>query len=179
MRCNGIPSVYHGTCKAYKSYRRELEGLAKRHRCQFNGSYIFSLCIMVDASPGTSIPVRFINPKSDILRKKSDTPTLAPTSMKTGLQEFIMPSKNVSLPCPPFYDSVSVCPPLFYNQGSENGPSSSQHLFECCRRCQYLKCGTWFISIRHTRVPPHGISLFTLFLCRHFTQISGNPVWII
>ena len=62
----------------------------------------FSLCIMVDASPGTSIPVRFINPKSDILRKKSDTPTRAPTSIKTGLHEFIIPSKKVSLPCPPF-----------------------------------------------------------------------------
>lgn len=102
-RCNGIPSVYHGACNAYKSYRRELKGLSKGHRRQFNCSNIFlfmynSRCLS-----------RYINPRPihqtkirHLAEKRSDTPTRAPTSIKTGLHEFIIPSKKVSLPCPPF-----------------------------------------------------------------------------
>ena len=63
---------------------------------------IFSiLCIMVDASPGRSMPVFPGGRTAQSIHSNRSTPSLCPTSMSTGLQEFIMPSRNVSPPWPP------------------------------------------------------------------------------
>ena len=60
----------------------------------------FFWCIIVAASPGISTPVFCKIPSFSIWVYIPSTPRRAPTSIKTGLQEFCTPCTNVSAPCP-------------------------------------------------------------------------------